>query len=115
MDHQQEQFQRAHTTDTNILKEIVQKAMGTNIERMIRINRGKSNEVYFLDLKEGSVVLRVAKGWDYDIFAIERWAMQEVSRCGVPIAAIVTQGSVVEREGGDLLSGAGEIAGRTDG
>ena len=98
MNTQQEQFQRTHTTDTHTLNEIVQKAMDTNIERMTRINRGQSNEVYFIDLKEGSFVLRIAKGCDYDIFAIERWAMQEVSRRGVPVAAIVAQGSLVERD-----------------
>jgi aminoglycoside phosphotransferase (APT) family kinase protein len=98
MNNRQKQFQRAHTTGTNILKEIVQKAMGTNIEQITRINRGQSNEVYFIDLKGGSFVLRVAKGFDDDIFAIERWAMQEVSRRGVPVAAILAQGSVVERE-----------------
>jgi aminoglycoside phosphotransferase (APT) family kinase protein len=98
MNTQQKQFQRTHTTDTNTLNEIVQKAMGTKIERMTRINRGQSNEVYFIDLEEGSFVLRIAKGYGYDTFAIERWAMQEVSRRGVPVAAILTQGSVVERE-----------------
>ncbi len=97
MNNQQEQFQRTHTTNTNTLNEIVQKALGTNIEQVTRINKGQSNEVYFIDLKDGSFVLRIAKGFDYDIFAIERWAMQEVSRRGVPVAAIVTQGSVVDR------------------
>jgi aminoglycoside phosphotransferase (APT) family kinase protein len=98
MNNQQKQFQRSHTTDTNTLNEIVQKAMGTRIEQITRINKGQSNEVYFIDLKDGSFVLRIAKGWDYDIFAIERWAMQEVSQRGVPVAAILAQGSVVERD-----------------
>jgi len=98
MNNQQEQFQRTHTTDANTLKEIVHKATNTTIERITRINRGQSNEVYFIDLKEGSIVLRIARGFDYDIFAIEQWAMQEVSRRGVPVAAILTQGSMVERE-----------------
>ncbi len=98
MNYQQKQFQRTHTTNTNTLNEIVQKAMGTNIGQVTRINKGQSNEVYFIDLKYGSFVLRMAKGFDYDIFAIERWAMQEVSRCGVPVAAILAQGSVVERD-----------------
>jgi len=98
MNNQQKQFQRTHTTNTNTLNEIVQKAMGTHIEQVTRINKGQSNEVYFIDLKDGSFVLRIAKGLDYDIFAIERWAMQEVSRRGVPVAAILVQGSVVERD-----------------
>ncbi len=98
MNNQQKQFQHSHTTDTNTLNEIVQKAMGTRIEQITRINKGQSNEVYFIDLKDGSFVLRIAKGWDYDIFAIERWAMQEVSQRGVPVAAILAQGSVVERD-----------------
>jgi len=98
MNDQQELFQRTYTTETNLLHEIVQKAMGTTkIESMTRINRGQSNEVYFIDLKGESVVLRIAKGYDYDIFAIEQWAMQEVSRRGVPVAAIWAQGSVLER------------------
>jgi aminoglycoside phosphotransferase (APT) family kinase protein len=96
MNNQQEQFQRTHTTGTHTLNEIVQKAMDTNIERLTRINRGQSNEVYLIDLKAGSFVLRIAKGWDYEVFAIERWAMQEVSRRGVPVAALVAQGSLVE-------------------
>ncbi len=98
MNYQQKQFQRTHTTNTNTLNEIVQQAMGTNIGQVTRINKGQSNEVYFIDLKDGSFVLRMAKGFDYDIFAIERWAMQEVSRRGVPVAAILAQGSVVERD-----------------
>jgi aminoglycoside phosphotransferase (APT) family kinase protein len=98
MNYQQQQFQRTHTTNTNTLNEIVQKAMGTNIEQLTRINEGQSNEVYFIDLKDGSFVLRIAKGFDYDLFAIERWAMQEVSRRGVPVAAILAQGSVVDRD-----------------
>jgi aminoglycoside phosphotransferase (APT) family kinase protein len=98
MNTQQKQFQRTHTTDTKTLNEIVQKAMGTKTERMTRVNRGQSNEVYFIDLKEGSFVLRIAKGYDYDIFAIERWAMQEVSQRMVPVAAIAAQGSVVDGE-----------------
>ena len=96
MNNQQRQFQRTHTTNANILNEIVQKAMGANIVQITRINRGQSNEVYFIDLKDGSFVLRLAKGFDYDIFAIERWAMQEVSRRGVPVAAILAQGLVVD-------------------
>lgn len=98
MHNQQEQFQRAYTTETKTLHKIVQKALNTNIERMTRINRGQSNEVYFIDLKDRSVVLRIARGYDYHIFAIEQWAMQEVSQRGVPVAAIVAQGSVIERE-----------------
>jgi len=96
MNTQQKQFQRTHTTNTTTLNEIVQKAMGAPIEQVTRINKGQSNEVYCIDLKEGSVVLRIAKGCDDDIFAIERWAMQEVSRRGVPVAAILAQGSVVD-------------------
>jgi aminoglycoside phosphotransferase (APT) family kinase protein len=96
MNDQQGQFQRTHTTDTNILNKIVRKAMGANIERVTRINKGQSNEVYFIDLKDGSFVLRLARGFDYDIFAIERWAMQEVSRRGVPVAGILAQGSVTD-------------------
>lgn len=98
MNNQQEQFQRTHTTDMHTLNEIAQKAMGANIEQVISINKGQSNEVYFIDLKNGSFVLRIAKGFDYDIFAIERWAMQEVSRRGVPVAGILAQGSVVDRD-----------------
>jgi aminoglycoside phosphotransferase (APT) family kinase protein len=98
MNNQQKQFQQTHTTNTITLKEIVQKAMGTNIEHVTRINKGQSNEVYFIDLKGRSFVLRIAKGFDYDIFAVERWAMQEVSRRGVPVATILAQGSVVERD-----------------
>lgn len=98
MNNQQEQFQRTHTTNTNLLNEIVQKAMGAPIEQVTRINKGQTNEVYFIDLKDGSFVLRIAKGFDYDIFAIERWAMQEVSHHGVPVAAILAQGSVIERD-----------------
>lgn len=98
MNNQQKQFQRTHKTDTNILNGIVQKAMGANIERITRINKGQSNEVYFIDLKNGSFVLRITRRFDYDIFAIERWAMQEVSRCGVPVAGILAQGSVVDRD-----------------
>lgn len=98
MNNQQKQFQRTHKTDTNILNGIVQKAMGANIERITRINKGQSNEVYFIDLKDGSFILRIAKGFDYDIFAIEQWAMQEVSRRGVPVADIPAQGSVVDRD-----------------
>lgn len=98
MDSQQELFQRTQTTDRNIVRKIVQEAMGTNIGGITRIHRGQSNEVYFIDLKGESVVLRIARGYDYDIFAVEQWAMQEVSRCGVPVAALLTQGSVVERE-----------------
>ena len=98
MNNQQKQFQRTSTTNANTLSEIVQKAMGTNIEQITRINKGQSNEVYFIDLKDGSFILRIAKGFDYDIFAIERWAMQEVSQRGVPVADIVTQGSLVERD-----------------
>ncbi|GHO79312.1 hypothetical protein KSD_70830 [Ktedonobacter sp. SOSP1-85] len=98
MNNQQKQLQHIHTTNINIINEIVQKAIGTRIEQMTRINKGQSNEVYFIDLKDGSFVLRIAKGFDYDIFAIERWAMQEVSQRGVPIAAILAQGSVVERD-----------------
>ena len=97
MNDQQKQLHRAHTTNSNTLNEIVQKSMGTHIEQITRINKGQSNEVYFIDLKDGSFVLRIAKGFDYDIFAIERWAMQEVSRRGVPVAAILAQGSVVDR------------------
>lgn len=69
MNNQQKQFQLTHTTHTNTLNEIVQKAMGMHIEQITRINRGQSNEVYFIDLKDGSFVLRIAKGFDYDIFA----------------------------------------------
>src|SRR5215469_11872221 len=98
MNTQQKQFQRTHTTNTTTLNEIVQKAMGAPIEQVTRINKGQSNEVYFIDLKDGSCVLRIAKGCDDDIFAIERWAMQEVSRRGVPVAAILAQGSVVDRD-----------------
>src|SRR5579884_3679173 len=89
---------RTVPTNTNTLNAIVQKAMGTTIEQVTRINRGQSNEVYFIDLKGESFVLRIAKGMDYDIFAVERWAVQEVSRCGVPVAAILAQGAVVERD-----------------
>lgn len=98
MEKQQQQLQRTHATDTNALNKIVQKAMGTPIEQITRINKGQSNEVYCIDLKDGSFVLRIAKGIDYEIFAVERWAMQEVSRHGVPVAAILAQGSVVERD-----------------
>ncbi|GHO82440.1 phosphotransferase family protein [Dictyobacter formicarum] len=98
MNNQQKQFQRTHITNPNTLNEIVQKAMGTNLEQVTRINKGQSNEVYFIDLKDRSFVLRIAKGFDYDIFAIERWAMQEVSRRGVPVAAILVQGSMVDRD-----------------
>lgn len=63
MNDQQKQFQLTHTTNTNILNEIVQKAMDMNIEQITRINRGQSNEVYFIDLKNGSFVLRIAKGF----------------------------------------------------
>src|SRR5579884_2434921 len=89
---------RTVPTNTNTLNAIVQKAMGTNIEQITRINRGQSNEVYFIDLKGGSFVLRIAKGFDYDIFAIEQWAMQEVRRHGVPVADILAQGSIVDRD-----------------
>lgn len=98
MNNQQQQFQRTHTTSTNTLNKIVQKAMGTNIEQVTRINKGQSNEVYFIDLKHGSFVLRIAKGYDYDIFAVEQWAMQEVSRRGVPVAAILAQGALVDSD-----------------
>jgi Ser/Thr protein kinase RdoA (MazF antagonist) len=59
-DHQ-EQFHRTHTTNINTLNEIVHKAMGATIEQITRINKGQSNEVYFIDLKDGSFVLRIAK------------------------------------------------------
>lgn len=98
MEKQQEPVQHTHTTNTNVLNKIVQKAMGTPSEQITRINKGQSNEVYCIDLKNGSFVLRIAKGCDYDIFAVERWAMQEVSRHGVPVAAILAQGSVIERD-----------------
>ncbi|WP_220201972.1 phosphotransferase family protein [Reticulibacter mediterranei] len=98
MNNQQQQFLRAHATNIKTLNEIVQKAMGTNTEQITRINKGQSNEVYFIDLKNGSFVLRIAKGVDYDIFAIERWAMQEVSRRGVPVAAILSQDTVIDRD-----------------
>lgn len=97
MNNQQKQFQITHATDVKILYEITQKAMGAHIEQLTRINNGQSNEVYFIDLKNGSFVLRLAKGWEYDIFAIERWAMREVSRLGVPVAAILAQGSVIDK------------------
>ncbi len=96
MNKQQEQFQRMHTTNTNILHTIVQKALGTDIEQISRISRGQSNEVYSIDLKNGSYVLRIARGYDYDVFAVERWAMQEVSSRGVPVAAIVAQGQMID-------------------
>jgi aminoglycoside phosphotransferase (APT) family kinase protein len=96
MNNQQEQFQHTYTTSADILHEIVQKAMSTNIEQVTRINKGQSNEVYFIDLKNGSLILRIAKGFDYDIFAIERWAMQEVSRRGVPVADILVQDLMVD-------------------
>lgn len=95
---QQKQFQRTHTTKINTLNKIMHEAMGAIIEQATRINRGQTNEVYFIDLKDGSCVLRIAKGFDDDIFAIEQWAMQEVSHRGVPVAAILAQGSVVERD-----------------
>ncbi|MBO0782923.1 MAG: aminoglycoside phosphotransferase family protein, partial [Ktedonobacteraceae bacterium] len=98
MNNQQEQFIRTHTTNTDILNKIVQEAMGTPIKQLARINKGQTNEVYFIDVKDGSCILRIAKGVTYDSFAIERWAMQEVSRHGVPVAAILAQGSVVERD-----------------
>ncbi len=66
MNDQQKQLQLIHTTNANILNKIVQKAMGMNIEQITRINRGQSNEVYFIDLKDRSFVLRIAKGFDYD-------------------------------------------------
>lgn len=90
--------QHTHATGIKTLSEIVQKAMGVNTEQINRINKGQSNEVYFIDLKDRSFVLRIARGFDYDIFAIERWAMQEVSRRGVPVAAILAQDSVVDRD-----------------
>ncbi|HEX4207568.1 MAG TPA: hypothetical protein VHZ51_25885 [Ktedonobacteraceae bacterium] len=49
---QQKQFQHTHTTNTNTLNKIVHKAMGANIEQITRINKGQSNEVYFIGLKE---------------------------------------------------------------
>lgn len=98
MNNQQRQFQRTHTTSANTLNKVVQRAMGTNIEQITRINRGQSNEVYFINLKDGSFVLRIAKGFDNDIFVVEQWAMQEVSRRGVPVADILAQGSLVERD-----------------
>ncbi|QBD76126.1 aminoglycoside phosphotransferase family protein [Ktedonosporobacter rubrisoli] len=70
--------------------------MGTRFEQLTPINKGQSNEVYEIDLKKGSYILRIAKGVGYDIFAVERWAMQEVSRRGVPVANILAQGSEVE-------------------
>jgi aminoglycoside phosphotransferase (APT) family kinase protein len=72
--------------------------MGAKVEQITRINKGQSNEVYFIDLKNGSFVLRIVKGLDHDIFAIERWAMQEVRQRGVPVAAILAQGSVLDRD-----------------
>jgi aminoglycoside phosphotransferase (APT) family kinase protein len=98
MNNQQQLFQSTHATNLKALNEIVQKAMGAHIEQITRINKGQSNEVYFIDLKNGSFVLRIVKGLDYNIFAIERWAMQEVSRRGVPVAAILVQDSVVDRD-----------------
>jgi aminoglycoside phosphotransferase (APT) family kinase protein len=98
MNNQQQLFQSTHATNLKALNEIVQKAMGAHIEQITRINKGQSNEVYFIDLKNGSFVLRIVKGLDYNIFAIERWAMQEVSRRGVPVAAILAQDSVVDRD-----------------
>jgi aminoglycoside phosphotransferase (APT) family kinase protein len=102
MNNQQKQFQRTHTTHIKTLNEIVQKVMGLTIEQVTRINKGQSNEVYFIDLKDGSFVLRIAKGFDYDIFAIEQWAMQEVNRRGVPVAVILAQGSLVD--GDEVIS-----------
>jgi aminoglycoside phosphotransferase (APT) family kinase protein len=98
MNNQQQQFQHTHATNLKTLNEIVLKAMGANIEQITRINKGQSNEVYFIDLKDRSFVLRIVKGVDYDIFAIERWAMQEVRRRGVPVATILVQDSVVDRD-----------------
>jgi aminoglycoside phosphotransferase (APT) family kinase protein len=98
MNNQQQQFQHTHATNLKTLNEIVQKAMSANIEQITRINKGQSNEVYFIDLKGRSFVLRIVKGVDYDIFAIERWAMQEVRRRGVPVATILAQDSVVDRD-----------------
>jgi aminoglycoside phosphotransferase (APT) family kinase protein len=98
MNNRQKLFHCANTNITSILEEIEQKVVGAHIEQVTRINKGQSNEVYFLDLKDESFVLRIAKGFDYDIFAIERWAMQEVSRRWVPVATILAQGSVVEKD-----------------
>jgi aminoglycoside phosphotransferase (APT) family kinase protein len=91
MNDQQKQFYHIHATSIKTLNDIVQKSMGAHIEQITRINKGQSNEVYFIDLKGRSFVLRIVKGLDYDIFAIERWAMQEVRRRRVPVADIVVQ------------------------
>ncbi|WP_338249104.1 phosphotransferase family protein [Dictyobacter halimunensis] len=73
--------------------------MGTDIERATRINKGQSNEVYLINMKNSSFVLRIARGFDYDIFAVERWAMQAVGRRGVPVVAILAQGSLADGDG----------------
>jgi aminoglycoside phosphotransferase (APT) family kinase protein len=101
MNTPQEPIKNTGKTSDELIRDIAEKALGKNIDQITRINNGVTNEVYCFGLQDKEFILRIARGFEYDIFAIEQWAAQTVSRQGVPVPSILAQGSEIDR--GELI------------
>lgn len=79
------------TTTPETLGLLINEAISWKPQTIERVVAGISNEVYKLkhsDNEYAGVIIRIHRG-EYDGFAREQWAMDEVSRFGVPTPKIV--------------------------
>jgi aminoglycoside phosphotransferase (APT) family kinase protein len=87
------------TTPQDIVTNIIRSSIGQDIERVERIVRGESNEVYGIRTQQkNDVILRIGH-WDKRTFEREQWAVEQAAVVGVPVPSILAVGE-------ELTSGA---------
>jgi Ser/Thr protein kinase RdoA (MazF antagonist) len=81
---------------TLFLKSIVSIAIGGNVKKYKRILGGEVNEVYDVETKTGNIIVRFSQ--EKDGFVLEKWAISESKKKGVPVPKILFVGDVKDGE-----------------
>lgn len=82
----------ARTTPQDIVANIIRNSIGEAVDKVERIVRGESNEVYGIRTKQNKkVILRIGH-WDKKTFEREKWAVEQSRAVGVPVPRILAIG-----------------------
>jgi len=83
-------------TSSEVVKDIVVKAVGVEVIKLKRVVAGEVNEVYDVQTKDGDFIARISRGKDTEFLA-EKWALDRSREAGVPAPNMFFVGEIEDK------------------